>query len=398
MANRRPILPEDLAQLLDLIQKGKLFAVQDWIKTGKRLRAVDVIDCDELILCATISTGFHSLIEELLRAGGWSQHVLADALDLARSRKRYDIADLLLNYGAQPKQLDFQTCCRDLDLAMMERHLRAGTDPNRDNDFAQALSSVKALPLLRFYRQFRTEFPALDDQAALALSEAVQKNQIRWTALLVWAGADPFHSVPNDLSITFPVNPESCTTAAREAMWRNNPQILKALHLKPTPLQALDLLSEIAYHENFELVRSLIAVIPQNQINNTARGSCVALERMVSRSAHRDLYNNTRDGKGDAENLRCVELLLDAGARWNPPPENIRGIRRDIMQHDNRYIVEILRLLLYTPDAVTIENFLELCNSQTLQAKIAATDHSLARELHGFRKTSRLMPSIDATG
>jgi hypothetical protein len=36
------------------------------------------------------------MVEELLRAGGWSQKELADVLDFARSRKRYDIADLLL--------------------------------------------------------------------------------------------------------------------------------------------------------------------------------------------------------------------------------------------------------------------------------------------------------------
>lgn len=388
-------MPEDLEQLLDLIQKGKLFALQDWIKAGKCLRPPEDVACGELALRTAISTGFHSIIEELLRAGGWSPKELADALDLARSRKRYDIADLFLKYGAQPKQLDFQTCCLELDLTMMERHLRAGTDPNRDNDFAQALSSVKARPLLGFYRQFRAEFPALDDQAALALSEAVQRNHVRWTALLAWAGADPFRPVPNDLSGTFPVDPEDCTTAAREAIWRNNPEILKALHLKPTPSQALDLLSDAAHHENFELFRTCLGVIPRDQLNNTSRDSSVALERMVSRWAHRDLYSSVRDGKGDAENLQCVELLLDAGARWNPPPDDLSSARRNLLQHDSRYIVQLLRLLLYTPNAINTESFLELCRSQSLQAKIASADLPLARELQALRKAAR---SVKASG
>jgi len=225
MPTSRRALPEDLKQLLDLIHKGQLFALQDWIKAGKRLRTSEGPGKTLPLLQEAIRTGFHSMVEELLRAGGWSPPELADALDLARARKRYDIADLLVSHGAQAKQLDFQTCCKDLDLGAMERHLRAGTDPNRDNVFAEALCTIKARPLLRFYRQFRAEFSALDDQAALALCDAVQHNQVRWTALLAWAGADPFRPVPNDLSGLFPVDPENCTTAAREALWHNNPDI-----------------------------------------------------------------------------------------------------------------------------------------------------------------------------
>jgi hypothetical protein len=213
-------LPEDLRQVLEVIQRGQLFALQEWLKAGKRIRVTEGPVKNLSLLEEAIQTRFHSMVEELLRAGGWSQRELADALDLARSRKRYDIADLLITHGAKAKQLDFQTCCHELDLRMMERHLRAGTDPNRDNDFAQALFTIKARPLLRFYRQFRAEFPALDDQAALALSEAMQHNQVRWAALLVWAGADPFRPVPKDLSGSFPVDPDNCTTAAREAVYR----------------------------------------------------------------------------------------------------------------------------------------------------------------------------------
>src|ERR1700692_2352137 len=116
MANRRPVIPDDLQQLLDLVAKGRLFAIQEWIKSGKRVRVPADADNEAMVLRAAISAGFHSLIEELLRAGGWSSDELGEALELARYRKRYDLAELLLSYGAQPKQLDFQTCCRELDL------------------------------------------------------------------------------------------------------------------------------------------------------------------------------------------------------------------------------------------------------------------------------------------
>ena len=40
---------------------------------------------------------------------------------------------------------------------------------------------------------------------------------MRWTALLAWAGADPFRPVPSDLFSAFPVDPDDFTTAAKEA-------------------------------------------------------------------------------------------------------------------------------------------------------------------------------------
>jgi hypothetical protein len=117
---------------------------------------------------------------------------------------------------------------------------------------------------------------------------------------------------------------------------------------------------------------------------------------MVSRWASRNLHTNARDAKGDDENLKCVELLLDAGARWNPPPEDLRHARRNILQHDSRYIVQLLRLLLYTPNAVNIPSFLELCHSQSIRAKIIAADMPLARELQDLRKAARSANAADA--
>jgi hypothetical protein len=397
MAYRRRTLPEDIKQLVDLVQRGKLFAVQGWVKDGKRLGDPEVVNGESIALEAAVTSGFHSMVEELLRAGGWSATVLADCLDQARSRKRYDIADLLLNHGAQGKQRDFQTCCSELDLSMMERHLRAGTDPNRDNDFAQALSSMKARPLLRFYREFRSEFPALDDQAALALSEAVQRNHVRWTALLAWAGADPFRSVPRDLSGTFPVDRDNCTTAAQEAAWRNHPEILKVLHLNPTPEQAVELLKTTAYKGNRALFNSLLPRLHAGVINDNPRGGSSALEELLRRHQDNSPWNSEAVTKGEADTLRCLEALLDAGARWRPDPSDVRYARRALLKHDGRYIVQVVRLLLYTPDAVEIPRFFELCRSQPLMSQIAVTDPYLHEEMKALRKSGRALNAADAS-
>lgn len=395
MKGRRQI-PDDIKEALRLVQAGKLFALQDWIKAGKSIRPGTGGKSDSVILRAAVETGFHSMVEELLCAGGWSPTDLSHALELAREIHQPEIASLLGTHGAQPKPSDFRTSCEKLDLFMMERLLRSGVDANKDNVFAEVLSSTKARPLLRFLRQFQAEFPALQDQAALALAEAVKNRQARWVALLAWAGADPFHPVPNDLSESFPVDPENCTSAVREAAWCGTPEILRGLHLKPTPAQAVQLLGEVSYADDFKLFQTLLASVPKDLINDTARNSSTALERLVSRWPHTDFCANQQDLQGDTECLQCVERLLDLGARWNPPEQELPRIRRSLLKHEPRYTVQLLRLLLFTPNAANLGSFLEICRSQALLAKVVAVDAPLIQDIQQLRKTGRALNTFDS--
>jgi hypothetical protein len=189
---RRPDLPEDVQQLISLIRSGKLFALQDWIKAGKRIRSGEICDDRAHILCLAAKTGFHSILEELLKAGGWGLDELTEALSWVLDSRRLDLSDLLFSHGAKISELDFEIVCRTMDFSLMERFLHEGGDPSKDNAFGRALRDMKARPLLRFYKSFRADFPSLDDQAALALYDAVANEQVRWTALLAWAGATHF--------------------------------------------------------------------------------------------------------------------------------------------------------------------------------------------------------------
>lgn len=383
--NRQP-LPEDIQELLSTVRRGRLFALQDWIKAGKRVCARDRNDVRAQVLRIAVETGFHSIVEELLRAHSWERCEFAEALEWAFHTRRSDLAELLLNHGAKIADLDFETVCRTMDQGLMERFLREGGDPSRGNAFARALTDMKARPLLRFYRTFRSEFPCLDDQAALALHEAVDRQQVRWTALLAWAGADPFRPVPWSSEDAFPVDPESHTNAAEQAVWRKNPDILKVLKLKPKPADALQLLWDAAHASNLDLFRQLLQPLSREQLNDSPQDSCTVLERLVARSPDRNIWTRAVSTKGDEENLQCIELLLDAGARWNPKPEDFRYPRRHMVGHEGKYLVRLLRLLLYTPDAAEMGLLLDFCNSSTLRAKIAAADPPLLQELKQLRK------------
>jgi hypothetical protein len=89
-----------------------------------------------------------------------------------------------------------------------------------------------------------------------------------------------------------------------------------------------------------------------------------------------------------------MRLLLDAGARWSPPSKELRYIRRNLNEHESRYIVQLLRLLLYTPGAADTENLLLLCDSAALRAKIAEVDAPLLQEIKTLRKQHKKAVAI----
>jgi hypothetical protein len=165
----RPKSADDINDLLALIKAGRLFEVQAWIADGNRVRDPSNEHAKFCPLYQSVEVGFHSLVQVVLTATEWAQDEKDDALNAAMSNRRLDLVDLLLASGAQASAINFSDVCQTVDTGLMERFLRLGVDPAKDNAFARSLDDIKARPLLGFYRSFRREFPALHPQASLAL-------------------------------------------------------------------------------------------------------------------------------------------------------------------------------------------------------------------------------------
>lgn len=388
-----PAVPDPHTELEDLsalIKTGQLFAVQNWIAEKRELRGppeLSSVDADRLCpLLQAVRSGFHSMVDVLIKAGGWSQRRLDEAFDLATAAHRPDIARLLRDGGATMQSLDFAEVCRSMNQAFMEEALRNGCNPSRENGFAHALQrSAAARPLLSFYRKMRAEFPALDNQASLALAVSARNGKARATALLAWAGADPFREVPYDLEdddwdFNQDENYRNTTTAAQEAISSGKAEILKSLKLKPTPTQACGLMERASWTPSVELMRLLLAMLPDKNPNISERGSCPALESLVKRSRPISFGYSSVE-KEDTNAIGCIEVLLDAGARWNPPPEEIRHARRWLLEHDPLYVVRVIRLLLYTPGACDPKLVLELCRTPKFRQQLTSGDPKLWEEL-----------------
>ncbi len=374
-------IPSDIAQALALVREGRLFALQHWIAEGKRVRADEFNDGRYCCLHHACERGFHSIVEVLLKAGGWSQDEKDTALTGAMHASRLDLAELLLAHGAQVTAIDFEDLCRTMNVELMTRFLEAGVDPAAGNAFARALDDAKARPLLRFYRDSVGKYPSLKGQISLALAQAVQEKKTRWAALLAWAGADPFMTVPDELYGEWEFGEYGGRVAAEMACCSGEPELVKVLKLRPDPETLQELLSRVLWHPSPEIVRILIKKVPASDLNLGARQSCKAVEAFVERRAWSFGYPNMSQTQQDDAVGDCLEILLDAGARWNPDPERLGSSRRDLIRNSSRYVVRIIRLLLYVPGAADRALIAELCRTPVVLRKIYESDKVLGKEI-----------------
>jgi len=212
MAKPRIVLSESSRELVEMIKAGQLVELENWIKEGKSLRLSEA-DAGISALSVSVKAGFNRLVEVVLQNEKWDAAELSKALNCALSNKRTDLGELLLGAGAPVDQVRFDEACQTMDVKLVECLLEAGADPGKNNGFAQALNEHKAKPLLGIYRGLRAKFPALDRQAALALSETVRAWNLRWTSLLAWAGADPLFPVPYGMDEKWPDDIDYTTSA-----------------------------------------------------------------------------------------------------------------------------------------------------------------------------------------
>ena len=131
----------------------------------------------------------------------------------------------------------------------------------------------------------------------------------------------------------------------------DNLAYVRALKLKPNPEQARELVYYASFRPTPEIIKYLLNLVPKNELNEGENDSCKALESLV-KSSHRD-YSWISSGRADEEKhiLESVELLLDHGARWNPPDNDLSCARRGLGTRVPKHVVQLIRLLLYTPGA-----------------------------------------------
>jgi hypothetical protein len=182
---RREALPQDLKQLCCLCRGGKLFAVQNWIRAGRRYRLPEG-HFTTSPLRISIQSGFHSLVEVLLTAGV-SQKEKNEALLRAVSDRNLDIIELLREYGADVSSIDPEEVFWSRDPAIIRWFIANGMDLEGHESIAKAFRD-KQREFLGIYMNLRDQIPSARKQAAMALpaSRRGRESKMGFTTSLGW--------------------------------------------------------------------------------------------------------------------------------------------------------------------------------------------------------------------
>jgi len=194
--------PDDLRPLLQLCREGRLYDVEHWIAEGKPLQlapeAIRKGTRPKTALQVALETGQHSLGSLLLKSGYRLELERYAPLDLVLRARRWDLFDLLLEWGADLKSADVYTVLNTYNLELYERFRAAGYDLTERHEMGSILGhGTTNRPLLGFVKRHRTEDKRIQRELNIALGYHVREGNERGINLCLWAGADPHAAAPN---------------------------------------------------------------------------------------------------------------------------------------------------------------------------------------------------------
>ena len=101
-----------------------------------------------------------------------------------------DLVELLVQYGADPSAIEFDTVLWSRHPGMMRWFVVHGLDVESDYGIARAFRD-KHREFFGTYLSIREQVPTATKQAAMALRYHAAEGNVKWVSLLLWAGADP---------------------------------------------------------------------------------------------------------------------------------------------------------------------------------------------------------------
>jgi hypothetical protein len=185
----------ELEEFRQLVREGRLFEVQDWIRAGKPF-----IPPKPYIYSpfrSAVETGFHSMVEVLLREGYANEHEhLSSIFGSLLFRNKTRLIPLLVQYGVAPASGGIENAFATSDFKTMSIFLDAGVDCTQGDPFALALRNPTKQHL-KLYKAYKDKVPDLRRQLNQGLKFHAKEGDVKWVSMLIWAGADPHARVPD---------------------------------------------------------------------------------------------------------------------------------------------------------------------------------------------------------
>ena len=351
----KPPHDEEAEQLLRLCREGRLFELQAWAAAGKSLSVPT--HYRQTPTRVALNTGFHSLIEFLLRHEK-DQSAKDEVLRQACWSGQRSVMQLALNEGASVCGVSFQDVIETWDRGVAQPFLEHGADPVTNAPFARAFKArVKAaLGIFLDCKRARPELAeALQLQADMALRQACQDEDLKWVSLLMWLGANPRAKglATDDLDTPDALDdPEYQQSALQIACRRKEPKILRRLKPDPATDDLRELMAAAAsLITTPETVAYLVTL--GADVNDKSDGGSTVLETCLRNFAWREavweasypyrhsIVSASRLGKS----LDALGFLLEKGARWTPDDRAIADTRRALYRVDGEGIAAVVKLL-----------------------------------------------------
>src|SRR5688572_2588022 len=155
-----PLSDRDARELIRLCRAGRLYEVDAWIRAGRSLDVPREVRTTPLRVA--LETGFHSLIELLLR-NEVSQDVKNEVLRQALFMDRREVVELALTYGAEITSVPFLDVLLTGDRALVQSFIERGANPIPEHPFARAFHQLRAKTIIGSYMDCRRIRPDLAD-------------------------------------------------------------------------------------------------------------------------------------------------------------------------------------------------------------------------------------------
>ena len=350
-----------------MCRDGRLYDVERWIAEGKPLQlspeAIRKGTRPKTALQIALEGGQHSLAFLLLRSGYRLELERYAPLDIALEARRWDLVDLLVEWGADLRSADVYTVLNTYDVELYERLRALGYDLTARHEMAAVLGhGTSNRPLLGFAKRHRAEDSKIQQEPDIALGYHVRGGIQRGINLCLWVGADPHAPAPNpELGLSEEADPEDGEehfigwTGIEEAARHGHLAILK--RLGPDP--ARDNFDDLYRFARYESIVTFLATIQPPK-------------DLIAILASHLWWMGGRFHWGERRGTSTVEALLACGVRWEETsPEKLTGIRKSFLKVGD-YELKTILSRLRRPEVCASETYQELIRTPRMQAQMLA--------------------------
>lgn len=338
-----------LQGLHQLSRAGNTYGVERWIAEGLPLQVPASerrrgARKSESALEIALQAGNYALVLLLLVNGYDANQESGSPLDQALSDRRWDLVDLLLEWGADPHDVDLETLFGTYQTSFFERFCSCGVDLTADHELASCLAHhTSNKPLFGFARRHRVHDARIQRELDIALGHHAESGNEKGVMLCLWAGADAHTPAP---SLRYHVRGSSDdddeedehvgVSAVWQACCSGHHEVLARLGVDP---ERDDIDSLYCVARNSATVGVLMRVAPPRR-----PGAVVsALVRDVS---WRSSSTWGDFGYRHYETVRALESVFELGVRWHAVEgEEAAAVRATLIKLRDDPFIEILKLL-----------------------------------------------------